>query len=98
MFWVGLHHLHHRVDDNAPPGHYHFTRLLLPCLIAGTKSSGDGKARIVNLASSSHLLTNCLWWDTFEDGPARRSKSRTELYNQSKFVGFVTLIHLQTCS
>jgi len=66
-------------------GHYHFTRLLLPVLFAGAKSSGDGKARIVNTASSSHLLTNGLWWDTFEDGPARKKKSAMDLYNQSKF-------------
>lgn len=68
------------------PGHYHFTRLLLPPLLAGTKTSGDGKARVVNVSSSSHLMTSRLWWDTFEDGPARRSKSLQQLYNQSKFV------------
>ncbi|KAF8531486.1 NAD(P)-binding protein [Gautieria morchelliformis] len=73
-------------------GHYHFTSLLLPALIAGAQSSGDGKARVVNLASSSHLLTNCLWWDTFEDGPARRSKNLMYLYNQSKF-GNVVFSH-----
>src|ERR1700683_4380691 len=29
-------------------GHYYFTMLLMPVLLAGTETSGDGKARVVN--------------------------------------------------
>ncbi|KAF8585072.1 NAD(P)-binding protein [Ramaria rubella] len=73
-------------------GHYYFTRLLLPLLFAGAKSSNDGKARVVNLASSSHLLADGIWWDILEEKPARKERSLTELYNHSKF-GNVVFSH-----
>ena len=66
-------------------GHYYFTELLLPALLAGVKSSPDAHARIITTSSSSAYLST-LDWDTFQDGVARRKMSTESLYNQSKFV------------
>jgi len=70
-------------------GHFYFTKLLLPVLISGAKSSSDGKSRIVNLSSAGHLLVRNLNFNTFKDGPARRKCSIIPLYGQSKFANIV---------
>jgi len=36
-------------------GHFYFTKLLLPTLIATAKTSSDGKARVVNTSSLGHI-------------------------------------------
>jgi NAD(P)-dependent dehydrogenase (short-subunit alcohol dehydrogenase family) len=64
-------------------GHFYFTTLLLPLLLAGTKTSGDGTARVVNVSSSGHILSN-LDFNTFKDGPARVKAGTEMLYFQSK--------------
>lgn len=66
-------------------GHSYFTMLLLPALLAGTKTSGDGTARVVNTSSSMHWIHG-LNFNTFKDGPARKKMSPENLYGQSKFV------------
>ena len=66
-------------------GHYYFTKLLLPTMIATAKTTLDGKARIVNTSSAGHLLGH-LDFDTFRDSPARRKSDTNSLYFQSKFV------------
>jgi NAD(P)-dependent dehydrogenase (short-subunit alcohol dehydrogenase family) len=65
-------------------GHFYFTTLLLPTLIATAKTSPDGKTRIVNTASSAHLFIK-LDFDAFRDGPARRKLSPNALYANSKY-------------
>jgi len=65
-------------------GHFYFTQLLLPTLIATAKTSPDGKARIVNTASSAHLFFK-VDLGAIKDGPARRKLSRNALYAQSKY-------------
>ncbi|KAG6890599.1 hypothetical protein C0995_006575 [Termitomyces sp. Mi166 len=65
-------------------GHFYLTRLLLPALLAGTKSSPDGKARVVHTSSSSHL-SGGLDFNTFKDSPKRRKTFKYFLYAQSKF-------------
>ncbi|PPQ73482.1 hypothetical protein CVT26_010184 [Gymnopilus dilepis] len=65
-------------------GHFYFTKLLLPALLAGAKSSPDGKARVVNTSSSVHRFTNNIDFNTLRDSPARRRKWRWILYAQSK--------------
>ncbi|KAF7330985.1 NAD(P)-binding protein [Mycena venus] len=60
-------------------GHYYFTRLLTPQLIAA------GSARIVTLTSHGHSLTDGIKWETLKDGPARQKEKPFDLYNQSKF-------------
>jgi len=64
-------------------GHYYFTMLLLPVLLAGTSTSGDGKARVVNTSSSTHMFSN-MDLNTFKDGPARKKAGPQKLYSQSK--------------
>lgn len=66
-------------------GHYYFTTLLLPALLEGAKTSGDGHARVVNTSSSRHLMGQ-LDFNTFKDGPARRKAGSAKLYSQSKYV------------
>ncbi|KAF9055839.1 hypothetical protein BJ165DRAFT_1412265 [Panaeolus papilionaceus] len=65
-------------------GHFYFTKLLLPNLLAGAKSSPDGKARVVNTSSSASLFINGLDFNTFKDGKPRQRKGAQMLYSQSK--------------
>jgi retinol dehydrogenase-12 len=67
-------------------GHFYFTKLLLPTLIATAKTSPEGKARIVNTSSMGHLFATNIDFNTLKDGPARRKTPSANLYNQSKFV------------
>jgi retinol dehydrogenase 12 len=66
-------------------GHYLFTHEVMPALIAGAKSSPDGKARVVNTSSSASMLSS-INWDALKDGPARKKKGLQMLYSQSKLV------------
>lgn len=72
-------------DSNlsASAGHFYFTKLLLPTLIATAKSAPDGKARVITTSSSAHILQG-LDFSAFKDSPARKKMSTTELYGQSK--------------
>ncbi|KAG6915146.1 hypothetical protein DXG01_013041 [Tephrocybe rancida] len=65
-------------------GHFYLTKLLLPALLAGAKSSPDGKARVVNTSSSGHISGN-LDFNTLKDSPKRKKSQRFTLYSQSKF-------------
>ncbi|KIM40868.1 hypothetical protein M413DRAFT_27993 [Hebeloma cylindrosporum] len=65
-------------------GHFYFTKLLIPALLAGARSSPDGKARVVNTASSASLLVGGLDFNTFKDTPARKKRATIMLYAQSK--------------
>ncbi|TEB33119.1 NAD(P)-binding protein [Coprinellus micaceus] len=64
-------------------GHFYFTRLLIPALLNATKSSRDGKARIVNTSSSGSYIA-AINFDTLKDSALRRKKGAQELYSQSK--------------
>ncbi|KAG2034533.1 hypothetical protein BDR03DRAFT_924035 [Suillus americanus] len=64
-------------------GHFYFTKLLLPTLIATAKSAPDGKARVITTSSSAHVL-NGLTFSAFKDSPARKKMSTAQLYGQSK--------------
>ncbi|KAJ7745411.1 NAD-binding protein [Mycena maculata] len=66
-------------------GHFYFTKLLLPTLLATAKTSTDGKARVVNTASLGSVFAPGLDYDTFRDSPKRTKLGSTKLYNQSKF-------------
>ncbi|KAJ7748817.1 NAD(P)-binding protein [Mycena maculata] len=69
-------------------GHFCLTQLLLPCLIAGAKSSPDHVARIVNTSSQTHILGN-INFDALTDTPTRSKMSPDDLYAQSKFGNIV---------
>jgi NAD(P)-dependent dehydrogenase (short-subunit alcohol dehydrogenase family) len=77
-------------------GHYYFTILLLPALLAGTITSGDGKARVVNTSSSTHMFSN-MNFDTFTDGLARKKAGTQTLYSQSKHVRVVHFVRDIIC-
>ena len=74
-------------------GHWLFTKLLLPALIAATEASpSNEKSRIVTVSSSANYLTNGLDFDAIADGPERTKYSELELYNKSKFVRSTELL------
>ena len=66
-------------------GHFLLTKLLIPALLAGARSSPDAKARVVTTASLSAYL-DVIDWDSFRPGPARDKLNTYTLYNQSKHV------------
>ncbi|KAK7008517.1 NAD(P)-binding protein [Favolaschia claudopus] len=69
-------------------GHFYLTKLLLPLLLAGAKSSPDGVARIVNTSCQTHILGN-INFDALTDTPTRSKMSPDDLYAQSKFANVV---------
>jgi len=68
-------------------GHFYFTKLLLPTLIATAQSYPGVGGRIVNVSSAVHYQT--LNFNTFKDGPTRKKVSSELLYAQSKFGNIV---------
>lgn len=72
-------------------GHFYLTKLLSPALLAGAGSSPDGKARVVNTASSASLFVGEVDFNTLKDTPARKKRSPEMLYSQSKLVGSICL-------
>ncbi|KAG8901966.1 hypothetical protein FRB99_004984 [Tulasnella sp. 403] len=70
-------------------GHAYFTILLVPELTAGSRTSPDGKARVVNTSSSGAYLFPKIQWDTLPASPTRQSVGVVNLYNQSKFANTV---------
>ncbi|KIJ62658.1 hypothetical protein HYDPIDRAFT_94215 [Hydnomerulius pinastri MD-312] len=74
-------------------GHYYFTKLLLPALTSTARSSPDGKARVVTVSSSMHMMSG-LKFDAFKDTPARKKMSRYTLYAQSKHGNVVFALEL----
>ena len=57
----------------------------MPALLAATKTSPDGHARVITTSSSASYL-DTLHFETFKDGPERRKMGSTHMYNQSKHV------------
>lgn len=70
---------------NTQLGPFYFTKLLLPALLAGAKSSPDGKARVVNTSSGMHLM-NKLHFKVILDDKKRKKAGTQPLYALSKFV------------
>ena len=70
-------------------GHFYFTKLLLPTLLATAKISPDVKVRIVNTSSMAHVQCSGIDFNTFKEGPARKKKGTGWLYSQSKLVRFL---------
>jgi len=65
-------------------GHFFFTKLLIPALVAGKDTSPDHHARVVT-TSSGAAYGYTLNFDAFKDSPARRRMMTNTLYSQSKF-------------
>ncbi|KAG8873056.1 hypothetical protein FRB97_007059 [Tulasnella sp. 331] len=72
-------------------GHAHLTLLLLPQLLAGARSSSDGKARVVNVSSFAAYTAGAvgIYWDTLTDTPQRKKVDTAQLYAQSKYGNIV---------
>lgn len=66
-------------------GHWLFTELLMPAILAASAASSD-KPRVITTSSSGAYFTSKFRYDTFRDGPERRKLSSAQLYAQSKFV------------
>ena len=66
-------------------GHFYFTELLMPALLAGVKTSPDKHARVITTSSSGAYL-DIIHFDTFKDGPERKKMSTEALYYQTKHV------------
>ena len=58
----------------------------MPALIAGAKSSPDGKSRVVNTSSSASLGVTGIDFNTLKESPVRKDKGGQFLYGQSKLV------------
>ncbi|KAM5536596.1 hypothetical protein V8D89_009691 [Ganoderma adspersum] len=74
-------------------GHFLLTQLLLPALLKGKESSGDGHARVIT-TSSPYAYIGHLDFDTFKDGPARQQMSTEALYQQSKLADIIVSFEL----
>jgi len=72
-------------------GHFYFTKLVMPALLAAAAISPDGTARVVNTSSNAHWLSG-MDYNTLRDSSFRRKKSSWVLYGQSKTVSFVFVV------
>jgi retinol dehydrogenase-12 len=72
-------------------GHFYFTKLVMPALLAAAAASSDGTARVVTTASNAHWLSR-LDYNTFRDSPARRKMNTWVRYGQSKTVSCVSVV------
>ena len=80
-------------------GHFYFTKLLLPTLLATAKISPDGRVRIVSTSSVAHEFCGGIDFNTFKEGPARVKKGPEALYTQSKLVRFLSpTFHQYSCN
>jgi hypothetical protein len=77
-------------------GHYYLTTLLMPQLISGAARSPERSSRVVTLTSAGHVLFPRVEFDTLQDGSARDTLSKFDLYNQSKFVSCLNLLRTLT--
>ena len=67
-------------------GHFYFTQLLIPVLLAGASNSPDRHARVVNTSSMGHTHVAGVDFDTLRDHPRRKKMGTQKLHFQSKFV------------
>jgi retinol dehydrogenase-12 len=80
---------------NECAGHWLFTKLLLPALLAVTDASPTReKARVVTVSSSANYFTNEIDFEAITDGPKRRKYDSWNLYYKSKLVGVNVLTFL----
>ncbi|KAI0791664.1 NAD(P)-binding protein [Abortiporus biennis] len=69
-------------------GHWYFTELLIPALIAGKETSSDGYSRVITTSSFGAYLST-IDFDTLKDTPKRRKTDTHTLYYQTKFANVV---------
>ncbi|KAI0076330.1 NAD(P)-binding protein [Panus rudis PR-1116 ss-1] len=66
-------------------GHFLFTKLLIPTLLAGKETSLDHHSRIITTSSSGAYFCRTIDHEVIRDCPKRRKLSTTTLYFHSKF-------------
>ncbi|KZV89346.1 NAD(P)-binding protein, partial [Exidia glandulosa HHB12029] len=66
-------------------GHFLFTKLLLPTLLATAASNPSSKPRIINVSSIGHRFNPTIDYETLRDSPKRRALNNWKIYGQSKF-------------
>lgn len=69
-------------------GHWYFTELLLPALLAVAKEDPTQKARVITTSSYAAYMET-IHWDAIEDTPQRRKLAPNVLYWISKTVGII---------
>ncbi|TFY57558.1 hypothetical protein EVJ58_g6951 [Rhodofomes roseus] len=69
-------------------GHHLLTKLLLPALLAGVRSSPDQHARVITTSSSGAMI-GAIDFASVRDGPARRKYTKEALYAQSKLANAI---------
>ena len=77
-------------------GHWYFTELLMPALLAGVETSPDHHARVIT-TSSGGAYARTIDWDTLKESPERQKQSTENLYYQSKFVRHVARVPSFLC-
>ncbi|KAF6743904.1 hypothetical protein DFP72DRAFT_931068, partial [Ephemerocybe angulata] len=65
-------------------GHWYFTKLLVPALLAASKTINGKTGRVIHTSSSGSLLASTLKFETFKDHPSRTKAGTEYLYTQSK--------------
>jgi retinol dehydrogenase 12 len=86
--------MQHRARPHASlfAGHFYFTKLLLPVLIAAAKNSPAGTVRVVNMSSIAHYMSASegIRYSTIGPGTdavaARKKLGAARLFGQSKLV------------
>ena len=74
------------------PGHFYFTKLLIPVLTATAKDAPAGSVRVVNISSLGHYMTppEGIQWSTLKPGDDYLALGKKigalKLYGQSKLV------------
>ena len=74
-------------------GHFYFTKLVMPALLAAAATSSDGTARVVNTASNAHWMCS-LDYNTFKDSPARRKKNSWIRWSEQDGHSFLLFIYI----
>ncbi|KAH9929182.1 NAD-P-binding protein [Fomitopsis serialis] len=69
-------------------GHFLFTELLMPALLAGAQSSPDHHARVITTSSSTAMYGK-IDFGSVREGSARRRYSQDALYAQSKLANAI---------
>ncbi|KAI5118804.1 hypothetical protein M0805_005146 [Coniferiporia weirii] len=69
-------------------GHFYLTKLLVPKLTEGSKSS-DGRARVVTTSSIMRHFAQKIEYESLKPGPKRNKLGSKGLYAQSKFADVI---------
>ncbi|KAF6745194.1 hypothetical protein DFP72DRAFT_824718 [Ephemerocybe angulata] len=64
-------------------GHWYFTKLVLPALLAPSKATSGKTGRVIHTSSSGSLLASTLKFETFKDHPSRTKAGTEYLYTQN---------------